>query len=251
MQAPERRCPRPRPRCEFDANPTSVEPTLGRRTSSIAQIAAAFRPTGSDAPRQSCKASREVRIMRRGSLRQGTSGMIAIWIAVHCCSALRPGASACRRSSGSWRRASCSARSAWSRRRCCRDLAHAGVLTAPVRRRPQAAHQDAAALRGLGHGAAASARDGRHRCRGVALGGRPRRGSWRSCLRIDARLLEHGARGEGARRQSRAARRARPRRDRHLDRAGRRRGRTARGRSASRRRRLTRYCCCCSRSAAR
>ena len=111
-------------------------------------------------------------------------------------------------------------RDADARRRCARRR-----TAAAVRRRPQAAHQDAAALRGVGHGDLASVADGRHR----RCGRRARRlalAEARARVGHQLRLLEHGARREGARRQSRAARRARPRRDRHFDRP-RRRGRRA------------------------
>ena len=98
-------------------------------------------------------------------------------------------------------------------------------VAAALRRRIEAAHQDAAALRSLGHGGLASSSDRHHRrCgrrdRRLALAGLGAR------FGRQLRLLEHRARGEGARRQSRVARGARPRRDRHSDRP-RRRGRRA------------------------
>ncbi len=105
------------------------------------------------------------------------------------------------------------------------DLAHAGVLLLLFAVGFKLRIKTLAALRGVGHGDLAPFFDGHHRrCSGgdrrLALAGLGAR------VGHQLRFLEHRARCEGARRQSRAARRARPRRDRHLDRA-RRRGRRA------------------------
>ena len=107
------------------------------------------------------------------------------------------------------------ARTAARRPRPCRRAATA------VRCGVEAPHQDAAALRGVGHGDLASAAYRHHRRRrgsdrrlaGSGPGPRVGRQFW---------FLEHGACGEGARWQSRAPGRARPRCHRHAHRAGRR-----------------------------
>ena len=140
-------------------------------------------------------------------------GMIAVWIAGALLLGLAVSRIGLPPRSVSSRRVSCSRRSEWSPP-TLDDLAYAGVLAAAVRCGLEASHQDAAALRGVGHGDLASPAYRHHR---------RRRGSDRRLARagpgarVGRQLLVSRApcSRRSARWQSRAPRRARPRRDRH------------------------------------